>query len=108
MKRLALIVVVVVVILLLLLLLWHHHRPGAGESTACSTPCTPAGECTLIMPLPYVAEQAVLAATDSLLVGNGAAVTGINGARGVLANLGSVATAIGDQAKVGGIVSKAS
>lgn len=114
MKRLALILLLVVV-LILAVIFWHRAHPGGaggpgggGESTACSTPCSASGECALILPLPYVAEQAVLAASHSLTVGNGAQVTGINGAPGVVANLGSSGTVIGDHAKVGGIVSRAS
>jgi hypothetical protein len=109
MKRLALILLLIIV-LILLVLFWRRcgSGRGGGESTACSTPCSASGQCTLVMPLPYFAEQAVLAATDSLVVGSGSTVTGINGAPGALANLGSIGTTIADHAKVGGIVSRAS
>ncbi len=105
MKRLALLILLIIVIVILLLF-WR--RCGSRGTTACSTPCTASGQCTLIMPLPYRAEQAVLSATESLSIGAGSSVTASNGAFGAIANLGPVTTMVGDHATVGGVVSKAS
>src|SRR5580693_3968760 len=107
MRRLALLVLLLVIVLIVLLLFWRHCGPSPG-ALGCTSPCTAAGQCTLIMPLPYTAEQAVLSATSSLVLGAGSTVGASNGVPGAVANLGVAPTTIGDHATLGGIVSKTS
>jgi hypothetical protein len=107
MRRLALLVLLLVILLIVLLLFWRHCGPSPVVS-GCTAPCTAAGQCTLIMPLPYTAEQAVLSATSSLVLGAGSAVGASNGVPGAVANLGAAPTAVGDHATLGSIVSEAS
>ena len=75
---------------------------------SCVLPCTPSGHCSLIMPVPYGAEHAVLSATTSLELDTGSVVTAGNGAPGPVANLGWEITVERDHASVGAIVSRAS
>ena len=97
MKKFGLFLTALAVCLLVLILVRHRGEP----------PCTAAGECMLIMPVPYDARQAVLSATTSLLLADNTVVTTSNGAPGAVANLGGLTTAVGDHATVGGISSNA-
>jgi hypothetical protein len=97
MRRIALLILLLVIIIILILL-WRHC--AGPKSTACSAPCNSAGQCTLILPVPYSAEQAVLAATASLTIGDGSTAGGV-------ANLGP-RTTVGANATVAGIVSRGS
>jgi hypothetical protein len=84
---------------------------ASGEALgalACPAPCTAGGECRLIMPLPRDAEQAILSATRSLVLGDGATVTTSKGVPEAVANLGRMATVVGDHTTVGGVYSNAS
>ncbi len=106
MRRLALLLPLVL-ILILIFLFWRHCG-SHEETTACSTPCSASGQCTLYMPLPYLSEQAVLSASESLVLGEGASVAASGGAPGAIGNTGPVITAVGAHVKVGGVVSRAS
>ena len=82
---------------------WH-----ALADTACPSPCAAGAQCELVMSVPYDAEQAVLSATKSLELGDGASVRAGSDADGTVANLGQTSTSVGSNASLGGLFSNAS
>jgi hypothetical protein len=104
-KRLALITFLLAACILIQS--FGRYARGDTASPGCPPPCEAGKQCELVISLPYEAEQAVLSATKSLAIGDGATVVALDGADGAVANLGQVSTSVGNQASVGGVFSNA-
>jgi hypothetical protein len=79
-----------------------------GNGSQALTPaCTAGSPCSFVTPVPQATrpQNVIISAQNGLALDSGSTVKSANGSPSIIANLGGIATTLGNMVKVGGIVS---